>query len=54
MSITKIVGRTVVALTIALAPASFGTFGVTGVAYAEDGNGNGGGGGHGQRWWSRR
>jgi hypothetical protein len=47
MSITKIVGRTIVALTIALAPAAVGTFGVTGVAYAKDGNGNGGGGGHG-------
>jgi hypothetical protein len=47
MSITKIVGRTVVAFTVALAPAAMGTFGVTGVAYAKDGNGNGGGGGHG-------
>ncbi len=44
MSITKIVGRSVVALTIALAPAAVGTFGVTGVAHAKDGNGNGGGG----------
>jgi hypothetical protein len=44
MSITKIVGRSVVALTIALAPAAVGTFGVTGVAQAKDGNGNGGGG----------
>jgi hypothetical protein len=47
MSITRIIGRSVVALTIALAPAAVGTFGVTGVAYAKDGNGNGGGGGHG-------
>ncbi|WP_426128434.1 hypothetical protein [Pararhizobium sp. PWRC1-1] len=47
MSITKIIGRSIVALTIALAPASIGTFGVTGVAYAKDGNGNGGGGGRG-------
>jgi hypothetical protein len=47
MSITKIIGRSIVAFTVALAPAAMGTFGVTGVAYAKDGNGNGGGGGHG-------
>lgn len=47
MSITKIIGHSVVALTIALAPAAVTTFGVTGVAYAKDGNSNGGGGGHG-------
>jgi hypothetical protein len=47
MSITKIIGRSIVALTIALAPAAIGTFDVTGVAYAKDGDGNGGGGGHG-------
>lgn len=47
MTITKIIGRSIVALTIALAPAAIGTFGVTGVAYAKDGNGNGGGGGGG-------
>lgn len=47
MSITKIIVRSVVALTIALAPAAVGTFGVTGVAYAKDGNGGGGGHGNG-------
>ena len=47
MSITKLVGRSVVALTIALAPAPVATFGVTGVAYAKDGNGGGGGRGNG-------
>ncbi|WP_455274264.1 hypothetical protein [Rhizobium herbae] len=47
MSITKIIGRSIVALSIALAPAAIGTFGVTGVAYAKDGNGGGGGRGNG-------
>lgn len=51
MSITKIIGRGIVALTIAFAPPAIGAFDVTGVAYAKDGNGNGngngGGGGHG-------
>ncbi|KQY12477.1 hypothetical protein ASE23_28010 [Rhizobium sp. Root73] len=47
MSITKIIGRSVVALTISLAPAAVATFGITGVAYAKDGNGNDGGGGRG-------
>ncbi|WP_428412819.1 hypothetical protein [Pararhizobium sp.] len=47
MSITKIIGRSVVALTIALAPAAVATFGGTGVAYAKDGTGGGGGRGNG-------
>ncbi len=47
MSITRIIGRGIVALTIAVAPAAIGTFGVAGVAYAKDGNGNGGGRGGG-------
>ena len=47
MSITRIIGRGIVALTVAVAPAAIGTFGVAGVAYAKDGNGNGGGGGGG-------
>ena len=47
MSITRIIGRGIVALTIAFAPAAIGAFGVTGAAYAKDGNGNGGGGGGG-------
>jgi len=47
VSITKIIGRSVVALTMVLAPAAVATFGVTGVAYAKDGNGNSGGGGNG-------
>lgn len=45
MAITKIIGRSIVALTIAIAPLASGTFAVTGAAYAKDGNGNSGGGG---------
>ena len=47
MSITRIVGRGIVALTIAFAPGAVGTFDVTGAAYAKDSNGNGGGHGNG-------
>ena len=47
MSITKIIGRSVLALTIALALAAVATFGGTGVAYAKDGTGGGGGRGNG-------
>jgi hypothetical protein len=47
VAITKIIGRSIIALTIALAPAAIGAFGITSLAYAKDGNGNGGGGGHG-------
>lgn len=47
MSITKMIGRSIVALTIAAAPVASGTFGITSAAYAKDGNGNSGGGGGG-------
>jgi len=45
MAIAKIIGRSILALTIAAAPVASGTFGITGAAYAKDGNGNSGGGG---------
>jgi len=45
MSITKIIGRSVVALTIALAPAAVATLWRNRRSLRKDGNGNGGGGG---------
>lgn len=45
MTIAKLLGRSILALTIAAAPVAGGTFGITGTAYAKDGNGNSGGGG---------
>ena len=47
MTIAKLLGRSIVALTIAAAPVASGTFGITGTAFAKDGNGNSGGGGNG-------
>lgn len=47
MSAAKTIGRSILALTIAVAPVASGTLGITGAAYAKDGNGNSGGGGGG-------
>ena len=45
MTIAKLLGRSIVALTIAAAPVASGTFGMAATAFAKDGNGNSGGGG---------
>ncbi|MCW0001164.1 hypothetical protein OE766_23370 [Pararhizobium sp. YC-54] len=47
MAIARTIARSIVALSIAVAPLASGTFVVTGAAYAKDGNGNSGGGGGG-------
>ena len=45
MAIARTIARSIVALSIAVAPLASGTFVVTGAAYAKGGNGNSGGGG---------
>lgn len=45
MHISKVIGRSLVAFTLAVAPLATVTLGVTDTAFAKGGNGNGGGGG---------